>query len=76
MQLKHKALVLNFIGFATIFIFLRWFVMDFFSINHLLKSILSAILATILSPKFAVIKARDGLKLVMKWVFIKGFKEL
>lgn len=76
MQLKHKALVFNFIGFAFIFILIRWLVMDFFSLNHFIKSVVSAVLATLLAPKFAVIKAKASFKLVMKWIFIKGFKEL
>tara|TARA_R110002126_G_scaffold147915_1_gene294004 strand:+ start:469 stop:699 length:231 start_codon:yes stop_codon:yes gene_type:complete len=76
MQLKHKALLFNFIGFAAIFILIRWLVMDLFSLNHFVKSLLSAILATLFAPKFAVIKAKEGFKLVMKWIFIKGFKEL
>lgn len=76
MSLKNKAFVFNFIGFAFIFIVLRWWVMDFFSWNHVLKSILSAISATLLAPKFAVIKTKESPKLVMKWIFIKGFKVL
>jgi hypothetical protein len=31
---------------------------------------------TILSPKFQAVKTRDGEKLFMSWLFVKGIKEL
>jgi hypothetical protein len=31
---------------------------------------------TIVSPKFQAIKSKDGEKLFMKWVFMKGVKEI
>jgi hypothetical protein len=34
------------------------------------------VVGTILSPKFQAVKTRDGEKLFMSWLFIKGIKEL
>tara|TARA_R110000868_G_scaffold403147_1_gene680059 strand:+ start:5549 stop:5779 length:231 start_codon:yes stop_codon:yes gene_type:complete len=76
MSLKNKAMLFNFLGFAFLFIVLRYFVMDYFAINTLLKAVLSAVIATLFAPKFAVIKLKKDFKLVMKWIFIKGYKEL
>lgn len=76
MSLKNKTLLYNFLSFATIFIVLRFFVMGYFVDTHLLKSLLSAILTMILAPKFAVLKNKEGEQIIMKWVFLKGFKKL
>ena len=39
-------------------------------------SLIAAISASFLAPKYAIVK-KEGLdKIVMKWIFFKGFKEL
>ena len=76
MSLKNKTLLYNFLSFAIIFIVLRFFVMSYFVETHLLKSLMSAILTMVLAPKFAVLKNKEGEQIMMKWVFLKGFKKL
>ncbi|MDO6768004.1 MULTISPECIES: hypothetical protein [Cellulophaga] len=76
MSLKYKALLYNFLGYAILFILIRFFVVDYFALNHFVKLMIAAIVATLLAPKFAVVKAKEGSKLVMKWIFVKGFKEM
>ncbi len=76
MSLKNRALVFNFISFALLFIFTRYVIIDYFSLATLTKSIISAVIATILAPKFMVSKTKEGSKLMLKWIFIKGFKTL
>jgi hypothetical protein len=34
------------------------------------------IVSTLLAPKFQAVKTNDGEKLFMKWLFIKGIKEI
>jgi hypothetical protein len=34
------------------------------------------VIGTILSPKFQTAKTKDGEKLFMSWIFIKGIKEI
>jgi hypothetical protein len=34
------------------------------------------IVGTILAPKFQAIKTQEGEKIFMKWIFIKGIKQL
>jgi hypothetical protein len=34
------------------------------------------IVSTLISPKFQAVKTKDGEKLFMKWIFIKGIKEI
>ncbi|WP_159447303.1 hypothetical protein [Cellulophaga tyrosinoxydans] len=50
--------------------------MSYFVDTHFLKSLLSAILTMVLAPKFAVLKNKEGEQIMMKWVFLKGFKKL
>lgn len=76
MSLKTKALFYNFLGFAILFIIIRsvmWFLL---SIDGIFLAIIAAILASVLSPKFAVTKTKEGEKLFMKWLFIKGIKKV
>jgi hypothetical protein len=44
--------------------------------NSLYLSAIAAIAASILAPKFAITRIEGIEKIVMKWVFIKGFKVL
>jgi hypothetical protein len=34
------------------------------------------VIGTLLAPKFQVIATKDGEKMFMKWIFIKGIKEI
>lgn len=76
MKPKQKALLYNFIGFAFLFIIGRSLLAYLFSLNTILLAIAAAVMATILAPKFAAVKTAEGEKLMMKWIFIKGFREL
>ncbi len=76
MKLKHKVLIYNFLGFAVLFVLFRFLLYISLSINSLYLSAIAAIAASLLAPKFAVAKIEGLDKIVMKWVFIKGFKVL
>ena len=76
MKAKYKTLIYNFLGFAILFVLFR------FGLNLVLKldlfymALIAAISASLLAPKFAVVKQQGLEKIVMKWIFFKGFKEL
>ena len=76
MKPKYKALLLNFVGFAILFIAIRLLIGFFFSLHHLVLAVVAALGASILAPKFTVVKSSGKEKLMMKWVFIKGFREI
>lgn len=76
MRPKHRALLYNFIGFAFLFIGSRLLLGHFFSMGTFILAFLAAVIATILAPKFAVVKTPKGEKLMMKWIFIKGIREM
>lgn len=72
MTLKTKSLLFNFLGFATFFVVVRLTLGCFFPLSRLVIAIISAVSATILAPKFAVVKMGSEDKIVMKWIFKKG----
>lgn len=76
MSLKQKALLFNFLGFAAIFLLFRFGLPYLFNTQHLYISLISALLAMLIAPKFAVARVDGSEKLMMKWIFLKGFKEL
>ena len=76
MSLKYKALLFNFIGFALIFILIRTGLTYFIPIPKIYFVIIAAVVASVIAPKFAVARVNGKEKLMMKWVFKKGVKEL
>ncbi len=76
MQPKYKALVFNFIGFAVLFVIGRLAFGYFLPINRIFLALMAAIIATIFAPKFGVVQTDKGEKTMMKWIFIKGSREI
>ncbi len=76
MNKKTKALVYNLIGFAVLFIGLRYFVLNYTNLSGIWKPITAAVVASLLAPKFQAVNTREGEKLFMKALFIKGIKEI
>ena len=76
MKPKYKAFLFNFIGFAVLFVIIRSIMWFLWSSDSIFLAIVAAVLASVLSPKFAVTRTKEGEKLFMKWLFIKGVKEV
>lgn len=76
MKAKQKALVFNFIGFAVIFLLAKFGLAYVLEIKPIYISVLSAVIAMVIAPKFAVAHIGGKEKLMMKWIFIKGIKEI
>lgn len=76
MNIKTKTTLYNFIGFAVLFLIARFAFDYFFPLSRFIVATAAAIVATILSPKFRILKTKAGDKIMMKWIFIKEIKEL
>lgn len=76
MKLQHKALLFNFLGFAVLFLIARFGIGEFMEVPRLYLAIGPAILATVLAPKFAVVRDAGKEKLMMKWIFMKAPREV
>lgn len=75
-KLQIKAFVLQLLCFATLFILTRFLIEKYLEQSGFFISVVSFFMATFLSPKFQAIKTNDGEKLFMRWIFIKGVKEI
>ncbi|MEL4307838.1 hypothetical protein [Joostella sp. CR20] len=77
MQPKTKVFIYNMLAFVVIFLTLRFSLLYFFpEVSHLVMVIIAAVLTSVLAPKFAIahIDGKDQIK--MKWIFMKGFKDI
>ena len=78
MSKKVKAFLYNFIGFAVFFLPVYYLIQRYggLTLSGYFIPITAFVIATLMAPKFQAVKTNDGEKLFMKWLFIKGVKEL
>jgi len=74
--MKAKALIFNFIGFTFLFLAFRYLLLWLYPVDNLFPIVFAAILANIVSPKFGVVDDKEGKKLMMKWLLIKGVRQI
>ena len=72
---KNKALLYNLICFAALFIVVRLLLGVYSGLSGYWLPITSFVVSTILAPKFQAVTTRDGEKIFMRWMFIKGIKQ-
>jgi hypothetical protein len=75
-KLQVKAFVFQLICFAVLFIGMRFLVEKYSSLSGFWIPLTAFMVGTILAPKFQAVKTNDGEKIFMKWLFIKGIKEI
>jgi hypothetical protein len=76
MSPKIKALVYNFFGFAPIYFIVYVLLIQFTTLTGLAIPAIAAFAAIILAPKFQMVKTQNGDKVFMKWLFLKGVREM
>jgi hypothetical protein len=76
MSKKTKAFLYNLLGFSFFYIISYFLVMTFGALQGLWIAATSFVISTLLAPKFQVVKTNEGEKLFMKWIFIKGLREI
>ena len=76
MSKQTKSLVYNMLGFLILFITFRFIVAAYTGFTSWQIPLAAFLVATILAPKFQVVKTNEGEKLFMKWFFMKGVKEI
>jgi len=76
MSIKTKSFVYNLLSFAAFFIPLQVAVSYFTNLQSIWIPMTAFVVGTILAPKFQAVKTREGEKLFMKWLFVKGVKEV
>ena len=76
MNKKTKVFIAQFLCFAILFIIVRIPIDYFTDLTSIWGSLIGAVVATILAPQFKVFDTQQGQKVYMRWIFIKGVKEL
>ena len=76
MSKKSKAFLLQLISFTVFFLGCTYFAKHFFTFSDLISKLIGFVVGTILAPKFLATITKDGEKLFVKWIFIKGMKEI
>ena len=78
MSKKVKAFLYNFVSFAAFFLPSYYLIQHYggLTLTGYFIPITAFVVATILAPKFQAAQTRDGEKLFMKWIFLKGVKEV
>jgi hypothetical protein len=75
-KLQVRAFLYQMGCFAILFISIRFLTGTYTSLTGIWIPLTAFVIGTLLAPKFQAVKTNDGEKLYMKWIFIKGFKEI
>ena len=76
MSKRTKSFVYNLLSFAAFFLPLQVAVSYFTNLQGIWIPMTAFVIGTILAPKFQAVTTREGEKLFMKWLFVKGVKEV
>lgn len=75
-KLQLKAFVFQITCFMVLFLLSRYLLGSLTTLSGFWLPFTSFVVATFVGPKFQAAKTKDGEKLFMKWIFIKGIKEI
>ncbi|QBZ98342.1 hypothetical protein [Flavobacterium sangjuense] len=76
MSKKVKAFLYNLVCFAILFISFRFLVDKYTNLTGLYIPITAFVIGTLTAPKFQAVKTPDGEKIFMRWLFLKGIREV
>ncbi|MGL5112768.1 MAG: hypothetical protein ACRC6O_09030 [Flavobacterium sp.] len=75
-RLQVRAFLYQLGSFAILFISFRYLAGKFTPLTGFWIPLTAFVVGTILAPKFQAVKTRDGEKLFMSWIFLKGVREI
>lgn len=76
MKKSTKAFLFQLLSFALFFIAARFLIASYTGLTGFWIPITAFVVGTILAPQFQAIQTNEGEKLFMKWLFLKGVKEI
>ncbi|WP_177735708.1 MULTISPECIES: hypothetical protein [Flavobacterium] len=76
MKPQVKAFIFQLTGFAVLFILFRFLIDAYTNLQGFWIPVTAFVVSTLLAPKFQAVKTNDGEKLFMKWIFMKGIREI
>ena len=75
-KLQVRAFLYQLGCFAILFISIQFLLAKYTHLTGLWIPMTAFVVGTILAPKFQAVKTKEGEKLFMKWLFIKGIKDV
>ncbi len=75
-KLQIRAFLYQLGCFTILFLSFRYLVAHYTNLTGFYIPLTAFVIGTLLSPKFQAVKTKEGEKLFMKWIFIKGIKEI
>ena len=75
-KLQVRAFIYQLGCFAILFIAGRFIIANYTGLTGLWIPMTAFIIATLIGPQFKALKTKEGEKLFMKWIFLKGIKEI
>jgi hypothetical protein len=76
MKKSTKAFLYQLLSFALFFIVARFLIATYTGLTGFWIPITAFVVGTILAPQFQAVQTHEGEKLFMKWLFMKGVKEI
>ncbi|AWK05226.1 hypothetical protein ACFFLS_08195 [Flavobacterium procerum] len=75
-KLQVRAFLYQLGCFAVLFLAFRFLIAAYTGLTGIWIPLTAFVIGTIIGPKFQAARTKDGEKLFMKWIFIKGIKEI
>ncbi|WP_162127862.1 hypothetical protein [Flavobacterium phycosphaerae] len=76
MSKQIKAFLYNLLSFVVLFVPLIFILQRYTSLTGFWVPVTAFVVLTLAGPKFQAVKTKDGEKLFVKWIFLKGVKEV
>ena len=76
MSKKTKAFLYNLICFAILFIIFRYLIEQYTGLTGYYIPLTAFVVGTLLAPKFQAATFNGEEKIFMRWLFLKGVKEI
>lgn len=76
MNKKAKRFIYNLLAFAVFFFTTKYLLRNYTGLEGFWIPFTAFVISTILAPKFQTVTTKDGEKLFMSWIFVKGIKEI
>ena len=71
-----KALIYQLLCFGALFFGARYLAAEFTNLQGIWIPITAFVVGTLLSPKFQAARTKEGEKIFMSWLFVKGIREV
>ena len=75
-KLQLRAFFYQLLCFGILFVGFRYLIEKYSNLTGFWIPITAFVVGTLLSPQSQAVKTKDGEKLFMKWIFLKGFRQL